>query len=120
MMHGNNLTALLNVLKLWLIILHYVEGGYINIYVSVISDNELDFLRQNDMGYEITFYANAKNLDNFDSVNHIITQNMQGINSFSMHGSYDSVTYATNDPLILEITKKRFLQSIKAASLSWG
>ena len=87
-----------------------------NIYVSVIYDDELELVRQNNMGYEITFYSSAKNLDTFETIHPIITQNMKGINKFSMHGSYDGVNYATNDPLIVEITKKRFMQSINVAS----
>lgn len=87
-----------------------------NIYVSVISDAELDIIRQYQLGYEIITYADPKNLDDFEHMHPAITRNMQGIDKFSMHGAFHDITYLTNDPLILEITKKRFLQSIQAAS----
>ena len=93
-----------------------VRGVVMIIYGSVISESEVDLLRSNQMGIEITHYTNPDNLDNFDAFHPTVTQYIKGMRGISMHGSYYDMAYASGDPLIVEVTKKRFLQSIQAAS----
>ena len=61
-------------------------------------------------------YSSPNELDSFDTLHPKVTKNMQGLKKFSMHGTFDGITYTTNDRLIVEVTKKRFLQNIHAAS----
>lgn len=87
-----------------------------NIYVSAVTNSAYDYARQNHLGCEIMTYSSAKELDSFDIVHARVTESARGIGELSMHGVFDGVTYATNDALIVEVTKKRFLQNIRAAS----
>ena len=87
-----------------------------NIYVSDLFGTQLDYIKQNQLGYEIMAYANPGGLDNFNTLHPKVTQNMEGLKNFSMHGTFDGVSYTTGDQLIFEATRKRFLQNIQAAS----
>jgi sugar phosphate isomerase/epimerase len=87
-----------------------------NIYGSVVSESELELLRSNGLGIELNDYGNPSNLDSFDAIRHSITPYLEGMLGTSMHGAYYDMAFASSDPLIVEVTKKRFLQSIHAAS----
>ena len=85
-----------------------------NLYTSVKSDSDIEFLRKNNIGIEI--FANPGNLDNFDEYHPAIAERIKGVCGVSMHGTYFDVAYASNDPLIVEVTKKRFLQCVQATA----
>ena len=68
------------------------------------------------MGLEIMNYTFADGLDAFETIHPTVTRCMDGINGVSMHGPFDGLVYLTRDPLLIEVTMKRFIQSINAAS----
>jgi len=84
-------------------------------HATAFSKSDAEFLRRNGIGLEISQYSNPNFLDDFDSKHPFITDLMEGIRSVSMHGTYYDIFYTSIDPLIVEITKQRFLQSIHAA-----
>jgi len=88
----------------------------IKFHATAFSQDDADFLRKNGIGLEIGQYANPAFLDDFDAKHPLITGLMQGMSGVSMHGAYYDIFYTSIDPLIVEVTKKRFLQSIRAAS----
>jgi len=86
------------------------------IYGTAFSDNAINLIRENGLGLELLQYSDPAFLDNFDSKHAQITQYMQGISGVSVHGAYLDTFYTSKDPLIREVSKKRFLQSVQAAA----
>jgi len=84
-------------------------------YGTAFTKEGADILRDNGMGFEIAQYANPIGLDSFDTLHPTITQYMQGMRGYSMHGPYYDLSYTSIDTLVLDLTKKRFIQCIEAA-----
>ena len=85
------------------------------VYSNAFMDGDRVFTRDNGLGLEILQYADPVYLDAFDENHHEITKFMEGMSGFSMHGSYRDTFYTSADPLICEVAKTRFLQSVQAA-----
>lgn len=86
------------------------------LYGTAFSESEAKFLKENGMGLEVFQYANPVFADDFDKNHPKIAEYIGGINALSMHGAYCDTFYTSIDPLIREVTKKRFLQSMQIAS----
>ena len=86
------------------------------LYGTAFSESEARFLKENGLGLEVFQYANPVFADDFNSNHSTITEYMNGISGISMHGAYCDTYYTSIDPLIREVTKKRFLQSMQIAS----
>jgi len=86
------------------------------IYCSSFPDIDMSFLKDNGMGIEIIQYANPVFLDGFDNNHAKTAQYMHGAMGASMHGAFYDLVYTSHDPLICEVARKRFVQSIKAAA----
>jgi len=86
------------------------------LYGTAFSENEAKFLKENGLGLEVFQYANPVFADGFDTNHPKITEYTTGISCLSMHGAYCDTFYTSIDPLIREVTKKRFLQSMQIAS----
>jgi sugar phosphate isomerase/epimerase len=85
-----------------------------NIYGAVYSESQVDFLRNNKMGIEV--YSPPVDLNNLDEYHKTISGYIEGMSGVSMHGTSYDMAYTSNDPLIMEVVNKRFIQSIQAAS----
>jgi len=86
------------------------------IYGAAYSD--LEFLRSNRMGIEVFSHpVNLNDTNSYDGYHKTITEQIKGMNGVSMHGVFNDMAYASGDPLILEVVKNRFIESIQAASL---
>ena len=86
------------------------------VYSNAFTDNDRIFTKDNGLGLEVFQYANPVFLDDFDMNHHKITEFMEGMSGYSMHGAFYDAFYTSIDPLICEVAKKRFLQSLQAAS----
>jgi len=87
-----------------------------NIYGHVQSETVVEFLRYNHLGIEV--FSHPVNLnDDFDEYHKTIAEHIKGMNGVSMHGEFYDKAYESGDPWIIEVVKKRFIQSIQAASL---
>ena len=85
-----------------------------NIYSSALSESEANFLRSNNMGIEV--YAPPVDLNNLDEYHKTTAGYIRGMKGVSMHGTSYDMAYTSRDPLIIEVVKKRFMQSVEAAS----
>jgi sugar phosphate isomerase/epimerase len=95
-----------------------LSGVAMNIYGPAYSESDLEFLRNNKMGIEV--YSHPPNLRNpydFDEYHKTITERIRGMKGVSMHGVINDMAYTSGDPLIVEVVKNRFIQSVQAASL---
>ena len=80
---------------------------------AVHSESQVNFLRDNKIGIEV--YAPAVNLNSFEEYHKTIAEYIKGMKDVSMHGTSYDMAYTSNDPLIIEVVKKRFKQSLQAA-----
>ena len=85
-------------------------------YGSSFSESDMKSSRENGLGLEIVQYAHPIFLDDFEAQHPIITRYIEGLCGVSMHGAYYDTAYTSIDPLIQEVSRKRFLQSIQAAN----
>ena len=86
------------------------------IYCTDFSEKDVEFAKQNHLGLEVIKYANPIFADNFDKNHQQIKKNMTGMAGVSMHGAYHDTYYTSIDPLIREVAKKRFVQSMEIAA----
>lgn len=86
------------------------------LYGTSFSENETKFLRKNGFGMEVIQYANPVYADNFEANNPNIAKDIAGVHGLAMHGAYFDTFYTSIDPLIREVAKKRFLQSMEIAT----
>ena len=80
------------------------------------SENDVNFARSNDMGLEILKYSNPAFVDDFEKNRVQIADTIAGMPALSMHGAFHDVYHTSVDPLIREVAKKRFLQSLEVAA----
>jgi len=82
------------------------------LHISTTSDNAAQLARDNNIGLEITEFCTAWNLDTyFEQSDKAARKNMQNINRFTFHAPFNELTPAAIDPLILDITRKRYNQA---------
>lgn len=86
------------------------------IYGTTYNKNEVEFLKENNLGIEVLQYSHPTFADAFDQNHPQITEYIAGSKAVSMHGAYYDTFYASTDPLICQVAKKRFLQSIEIAT----
>lgn len=86
------------------------------LYGTSFSENDTKFIKENGLGLEVLQYSNPVFADNFDTNYPKISDYTTGTSGVSMHGALHDTFYTSVDPLIREVVKKRFLQSIKIAS----
>ena len=86
------------------------------LYSNAFNDEDIEFARKKGLGLEVLQYSNPVFLDNFNENHPKITDIMKNMTGYSMHGAYFDTFYTSVDPLICEVSKKRFLQCVQAAS----
>ena len=89
-----------------------------NIYGLAHTDSDVKFLRSNKMGIEVHSHpSNLKKPYDFDEYHESISERIKGMNGVSMHGAMNDMAYVSGDSLIIEVVKKRFIESVHAASI---
>jgi len=86
------------------------------IYGNDYSEDTVAYLQKNEYGIEVARYSMPYALDNLPDIYPATSEILQGFSAVSMHGAYYDLFYASKDPLICEVAKKRTMQSIKAAN----
>ena len=86
------------------------------IYGSDFSENDRKFAKANGMGMEILNYSYPLFADNFDNNNSAVMQSFADVKSLSMHGAFYDLYHTSVDPLICDVARQRFIQSVDIAS----
>ena len=86
-----------------------------NIYSTSFSSEDIAFAREYNLGIEIAQYTDPVFMDGFEDNHPQVTQILQGIQGVAMHGAYLDTFYTSKDPLIADVSRLRFGQSIKVA-----
>ena len=82
------------------------------LHISTTADNAAVLARTHGLGAEITEFCTAYNMDTyFEDANLRALENMQEIERFTFHAPFNELTPAAIDPLIYDITKKRYNQA---------
>ena len=88
-----------------------------NVYGLAHTDIDVEILRSNMMGIEVHSHpSNLKIPYNFNEYHKTISDRINGMTGVSMHGVINDMAYTSGDALIVEVTKKRFAESVQAAS----
>jgi len=85
------------------------------IYCTDFSDLDVNFAKANGFGIEVVKYAYPAFADGFSENCAQIASFIKGMSATSMHGALNDTFYTSADPLICEVSRKRFLQSIQIA-----
>jgi len=85
------------------------------IYGNDFSDRDIEFSRQFGLGLEVLKYANPIFADNFSQNKEAVSATLEGVSGAAMHGAYNDTYYTSVDPLICEVARKRFVQSMEIA-----
>lgn len=89
-------------------------------FLSTIGEDAKKIAETYHLGLEIADFCVAENLDrNFAVYDKVCREHMRGISEFWFHAPFAELCPAAIDPLIREITKKRYLQAITQAQ-SYG
>ena len=86
------------------------------IYCTDFSEKDAAFARANGFGVEVLKYSHPVFADNFEENRSVVAQYVDGAAGVAMHGAYHDTFYTSVDPLIQEVAKKRFVQSMEIAA----
>jgi len=86
------------------------------LYGTSFSESDTKFIKENGLGLEVLQYSNPVFADDFEKNHPQITKCIAGVSGLSMHGALHDTYHTSVDPLIREVVKKRFLQSMQIAS----
>ncbi|MBR6115618.1 MAG: sugar phosphate isomerase/epimerase [Oscillospiraceae bacterium] len=90
------------------------------LYLSTIDDNAPALARSFGLGLEIAQFCTAMNMDEgFAGTNAKTLSAMEGVERFTFHAPFSELCPAAIDPLVREITSRRYTQAI-ALSKSYG
>ena len=85
-------------------------------YGTDFSEKDMAFGKENRMGLEVFKYADPGFADAFDRHHPTVTGWLDGVQGRSMHGAYVDTFYTSKDPLICEVVRRRFVQSVNVAA----
>lgn len=86
------------------------------LYISTVSEKYLDVAKEYGLGIEIADYCSAENLDrNFAATNEKVQASIEGIDSVIFHAPFNEITPAAIDPMVLDLTRFRYRQSLRQA-----
>ena len=82
------------------------------LYISTIADNAAELAHEYGLGLEIAEFCTAYNMDiDFEKWDALVHEKMHGISRFTFHAPYNELCPAALDPLIVDVTKKRYAQA---------
>ena len=85
-----------------------------NLYLSGMDDHAADFARQLGLGLEITRFSWAVMLDHPKTAMSV-RQEMREIQRFWLHAPFAEMSPCAVDPLVRQVTAKRYRQTIRTA-----
>lgn len=89
------------------------------LYISTIADDCDTLARSYGVGLEIADFCTAVNMDEIAQFGPVVHTKMRGINRFSLHMPFNEITPAAIDPLVVDLTRKRYEQALSLA-MGWG
>ena len=101
-----------------------------NLYLSSIAPDAPEAAKEYGLGLELAQFCTAAFLDSPETAGSLFSQDASCVNflqeslaaclsssdRFIMHGPFNELTPAAIDPLVLEITEKRYRQAIEKAA----
>ena len=102
-----------------------------NLYLSSIAPDAPEVAAEYGLGLELAQFCTAAFLDNPDKVTELFPQDcarylesslaacLSSSDRFVLHGPFNELCPAAIDPLVLEITEKRYRQAIDRGSFTW-
>ena len=82
------------------------------LYIYTISDNAVELAREHGFGLEIAEFCTAYNMDNdFETWNAKVRGEISGVRRFRFHAPFNELCPAAIDPLIVDVSKKRYKQA---------
>lgn len=86
------------------------------LYLSTTADDAPFLAREHDLGLEIAEFCTASNMDrDFAAADRLVRENMTGVGRFTFHAPFNELSPAAIDPLIKEISYRRYRQAIDLA-----
>ncbi|MDR3239287.1 MAG: sugar phosphate isomerase/epimerase [Clostridiales bacterium] len=86
----------------------------IDLYLSTIGTDAAALAREYGLGIEIAEFSYAVNMDtDFPHWDEIVRANIAGIERRIFHAPFNDLCPAALDPLVLEVTRRRFAQAYK-------
>ncbi len=90
------------------------------LFVSTMADDAGQTARKYGLGVEIAEYCTAWNMDReLLATKEAVAEEIEGVDRLTLHGPFNEVSPAAIDPLVLDITKKRYGQAV-ALALEYG
>lgn len=85
-----------------------------NFLISTTAQDAGDTAREYGFGVEIAEFCTAWNMDReYDEADRIVRSQIKGVENLTLHGPFNELSAASIDPLILDITRKRYEQAAK-------
>lgn len=86
------------------------------LYISTTAEDGETLAKTHGLGLEIAEYCTAENMDTrFAETDAIVRRKMTAAGRFTFHAAFNELCPAAIDPLVVEITKKRYAQAVKTA-----
>ena len=87
------------------------------LYISTVAENDVLTAEKYGLGLEIAEYCTAMNMDTyFAETDKTVRKKMSRAGRFVFHGPFNELCPAAIDPLVVDITKKRYRQAIELAA----
>ncbi len=90
------------------------------VFLSTVASDVSETSRKYGLGIEIAQFCTAWNMDrDFDKIDPEVKEIISGNDRLILHAPYNEISPAAIDPLVLEITEKRYAQALELA-VSYG
>lgn len=87
------------------------------LFLSTIAEDAAELARERGLGLEVADFCTASNMDDsFPRWDKEVWKKIQGIHSLILHAPFNELFTAAIDPLVLEVTHRRYRQAIEIAS----
>ena len=90
------------------------------LYITTVAENDWQVAEKYGVGLEIAEFCTASNMDvYFSDTDKIVRSKMEHADRFVFHAPFNELCPAAIDPMVVDITKKRYLQAVDTA-LKYG
>ena len=90
------------------------------LYITTVAQNDWQTAEKYGAGIEIAEFCTAYNMDTyFEETDKIVREKMKHADRFVFHAPFNELCPAAIDPLVVEVTKKRYKQAVET-SLKYG
>ena len=86
------------------------------LYITTVANDDYHVAEKYRLGLEIAEFCTAVNMDvNFSETDRIVRDKMKHAERFIFHAPFNELCPAAIEPLVVDITKKRYLQAVDTA-----